>query len=168
MKKQKIKFIGITIFYMILLIFSLLFIVQLILVNSYPDKNELKYEQYTYVNHEYVSMGKGYYEYHIYVEEHDEPLKIDRSVEDKINEELLLLLKKGDVITVCVYDKKDLDLFLLMYNDADILSYNDYLSEHKRNNNAGIVMFSLISLVCIIYLIKGSIYYKKTGECFIR
>ena len=168
MKKQKIKFIGITIFYILLLIFSLLFIVQLIFVNSYPDKNELKYEQYTYVNHEYVSMGKGYYEYHIYVEEHDEPLKIDKFVEDKVDEELLVLLKKGDVITVCVYDKKDLDLFLLMYNDSDILSYNDYLSEHKKNNNAGIVMFSFISLVCIIYLIKGSINYKKTGKCFIR
>ena len=31
----------------------------------------MKYQKITYVNHEYLSIGKGYYEYHIYVEEYD-------------------------------------------------------------------------------------------------
>ena len=164
MKKTKIKSIGITVVYSILLIFSLLFLVQLIVVNSYPDKNELKYQKITYVNHEYLSIGKGYYEYHIYVEEYDEPLKLDKFVEDKVDKELLETLKKGDIITVGFCDEKDLDVFFMTYNYADILSYNDYLLEHKKNNNAGIVMFSFISFICMFYLIKTGIHYKKISK----
>ena len=165
MKKEKIPFI---IFIMITLAFfgfSLFSFVNLTLINKYPSVDELYYEQCTYVNSEYVSVGRGYHNYYIYVEEYNEPLKIDNIVVNKTHEELLFSLNEGDIISVSIVDNNKLNLFSISFNGEYILSYEDYLDEHNGNNIVGIVVTAVISCIALGILVFGSIYYKKTGEC---
>ena len=58
-KKQRGAFIGFVIITLAFLSFSLFCLVNLTLIDKYPSKGELKYEECTYVNYEYVSVGKG-------------------------------------------------------------------------------------------------------------
>ena len=47
-----------------------------------------------------------------------------------------------------------------------ILSYDDYLDEHNRNNTIGIVMLSIFSIMCSGIFVSEIKHYKKTGgEC---
>ena len=165
MKKQKTAFVVFITITLAFLAFSLFCFVNLILINKYPSSEDLKYEQCTYVRSEYVSVGRGYHNYYIYVEEYNEPLKIDNIVINRTNEELLFSLNKGDTIIVSIYDNGKLDLFSVSYNNDYILSYEDYLKEHNGNNVVGKIATAVMSCIALGFLVGGSIYYKKTGEC---
>ena len=165
MKKQKTAFVVFITITLAFLAFSLFCFVNLILINKYPSSEDLKYEQCTYVRSEYVSVGRGYHNYYIYVEEYNEPLKIDNIVINRTNEELLFSLNKGDTIIVSIYDNGKLDLFSVSYGNKYILSYEDYLAEHNGNNTVGKIATAVMSCIALGFLVGGSIYYKKTGEC---
>ena len=165
MKKQRGAFIGFVVITLAFLSFSLFCLVNLTLIDKYPSKGELKYEECTYVNYEYVSVGKGNHNYYIYVEEYDEPLKIDNIVINKTNNEILFSLNPGDIIIVSIEDYSGFDLYSISYNGKYILSYEDFLFEHNSNNTVGIITTSIMALVSLAFLIGGIIYYKKTGEC---
>ena len=165
MKKQKIAFIVFIAITLAFLAFSLFCFVNLTLIDKYPSSEELTYEQCTYIKSEYVSVGRGYHNYYIYVEEYNEPLKIDNIVINRTNEELLFSLNKGDTIIVSIYDNGKLDLFSVSYNNDYILSYEDYLTEHNGNNTVGKISTAVMSCIALGFLVGESIYYKKTGEC---
>ena len=165
MKKQKGAFIGFVIITITFLTFSLFCLINLTLLDKYPSKGELKYEECTYIKYEYVSSGNREHQYYIYVEEYNDPLKIDNIVINKTNEELLFSLNSGETIIVSIEDDSEFYLFSIYYNSKYILSYEDFLSEHNSNNVVGIIVTSIMASISLAFLIGGSIYYKKTGEC---
>lgn len=165
MKKQKGAFIGFVIITLAFLTFSLFCLINLTLLDKYPSKDELKYEECTYIKYEYVSSGNTEHQYYIYVEEYNAPLKIDNIVINKTNEELLFSLNSGETIIVSIEDDSEFYLFSISYNSKYILSYEDFLSEHDSNNVIGIIVTSIMASISLAFLIGGSIYYKKTGEC---
>ena len=165
MKKQKGAFIGFVIITLAFLTFSLFCLINLTLLDKYPSKDELKYEECTYIKYEYVSSGNREHQYYIYVEEYNDPLKIDNIVINKTNEELLFSLNSGETIIVSIEDDSEFYLFSISYNSKYILSYEDFLSEHDSNNVIGIIVTSIMASISLAFLIGGSIYYKKTGEC---
>ena len=52
----------------------------------------------------------------------------------------------------------------MAYKEKFVLSYDDYLTRHTKNNRIGIVVTSIMIAITASLLIFGIIYYKKTGK----
>ena len=152
MKKQKEAFIVFVIRTLAFLAFSLFCLINLTpMLDKYPSKDELKYEECTYIKYEYVTWGYRASQYYIYVEEYNKPLKIDNIVVNKTNEELLFSLISGETITVSIEDDSKFYLFSVSYNGKYILSYEDFLSEHNSNNIVGIIVIVVMLIISCVY-----------------
>lgn len=167
-KNNKIHFIIQTTIVSIILIFCIILLVGILSVRHNPNKEELIYEKVTYIRYEYIrkgtkSVSKRYY---IFVNEYDKPLEIDNIVFDKVNRNALDNLISGDVLTVSIREYNDnYDLYSIAMNENYILSYEDYLTCHNRNNTLGLIFFPIVISIAIFILVFGIIRYKKTGEC---
>ena len=52
----------------------------------------------------------------------------------------------------------------MAYKERFVLSYDDYLARHTKNNRIGIVVTSIMITITASLLVFGIIYYKKTGK----
>ena len=151
----------------ILAIFVVMFICVL-LIKGYPNKSELIYENCTFIRYEYVKkyVSPGISEkYLIYVNEYETPLEIDNIVFNEINANVLNSIKSGDEIVVSIqYDHDKNNLYSMAYKEKNVLSYDDYLTRHTKNNRFGIVVTSIMIAITASLLVFGIIYYKKTGK----
>ena len=167
-KNNKIHFITQTTIVSIFLIFCIILLVGILSVRHNPNKEELIYEKVTYIRYEYIRKGtKNVSErYYIFVNEYDKPLEIDNIVFDKVNRNALDNLISGDVLTVSIREYNDnYDLYSIAMNENYILSYEDYLTCHNRNNTLGLIIIPIVISIAIFILVFGIIRYKKTGEC---
>ena len=161
MKRNLVTFITVSIFICGLAGFFIWGLTSLLFAVDYPEKNELRYEECTFIGYENVrDRGTRYY---IFVNEYDEPLEIDNIVSSSVSESLLRDISSGDKITVSI-DQSDKDLYSMYCGDINILSYDDYLSEHEPNNALGVVLLTLFSCLMLGLLVVEIIYYKKTGD----
>lgn len=144
------------------------FLIGVLTIKEYPNKDELKYKNYTFVNYEYVKRTGRYgsrEKYYIYVKEYEKPLEIDNIVVKKTNLDVLKTIQPDDIIVVSIREYDDnLDIYSFEYNGDYVLTYEDYLSRHNSNNKTGIIVTSILSGVTLSLLIFGIIYYKKTGK----
>jgi len=109
----------------------------------------------------YEHRGSDSEVYYICVQEYEKPLEIDQIVSDLVNRRVLNGLEKGDQITV-LFDKKR-NLSSLEHQGEYVLTYEEYVAEHERNDGVGVIVtliMSSISWGLIIFLI---VRYKKTG-----
>lgn len=99
--------------------------------------------------------------YYVYVQEYEKPLKIGQIVSDLVNQRVLKGLEEGDQITVLV-DKKQ-NLISLEHQGEYVLTYEEYVAEHEKNDGVGVIVTLILSCASwglIIFLI---VHYKKTG-----
>lgn len=163
----KISHIGICSLLLAVAAFALFCLISLITVD-YPAHEALVYEECTFVKYEkkVSATSKGTSSrYYIFVEEYDKGLEIDNIVFTEQQEEILQTILTGDKIKVSIYEnKKQFDLFSMVYQEKTVLSYEDYLSAHNRNNTAGIIGCAFCE-VCTGALFIGEILrYKRTGK----
>lgn len=131
---------------------------------DYPDKNSLAYEECTFIKCEYIEYfyskhGKRKY-YNVYVEEYDKPLQTDDLVYKRINKNALAELKGGDSVKVSLSEEKDFfEIYSMSCDGVSILSYEDYLAEHERNNRVGAVVLPALLFMSIFGFVAG---VKKT------
>jgi len=171
MKKEKYNekksFICVLIISILILLGFITLLIITTISNQYPDPSELKYENCTFVNYElYTSKSdEGYKKYYVYVEEYKEPLEIDKIVYHPNQEKKLSELKRGDKILVSIREYNgDLNLYSLQSVNDEILTYEYYLKEHKRNGNVGIIVSAILASFTVVVLIVEIVHYKKTGE----
>ena len=149
---------------LLLAIFVVMFICVLS-IKGYPNKNELMYENCTFIRYEYkknIGTTGSSEKYLIYVNEYETPLEIDNIVVNKMNVNVLKSIKSGDEIVVSVqYDHDKYNLYSMAYKERFVLSYDDYLARHTKNNRIGIVVTSIMITITASLLVFGIIYYKK-------
>ena len=145
------------------LLLFLPFLIHLLTIR-YPETEKLNYEICTYLSYEYKYVGRGSYQYRIFVEEYDEPLIIDNIVQRKTNETLLKSLKSGEELKISIDNTESLHLYEISARGDEILSYENYLLLHSKNDRVGIIFTSLSSAIFFTLLVTGIIYYKKTGN----
>ena len=82
MKRNLVTFITVSIFICGLAGFFIWGLTSLLFAVDYPEKNELRYEECTFIGYENVrDRGTRYY---IFVNEYDEPLEIDNIVSSSV------------------------------------------------------------------------------------
>ena len=150
---------------MILTFPAVIFLLLLCQPFNYPAKSDLVFEECTFIRYEYKYYdpikGSDYEEYHIFVEEYDEPLEISNTTFDEADINALQNLKTGDKVTISIDNHFDqLFLYSLSCENTYILSYDDYLSEN-------IEVDKTIIIICIGFIIFGiafsliDVIYKK-------
>ena len=162
MKAEKIGLIVVCVF---LSLFAVLFTAGFIGTTTASYSMDRFTEQScTFLEYEYqvIERKNGDIErYYVYVQEYEKPLEIDQIVFDQVNRRVLNGLEEGDQITV-LFDKKR-NLSSLEHQGEYVLTYEEYVAEHERNDGVGVIVtliMSCISWGLIIFLI---IHYKKTG-----
>lgn len=170
-KNNKIPFIIQTTIVSIFLIFFIIVLVGILSVRHNPNKEELIYEKVTYIRYEYIRKGslKNVSErYYIFVIEYDKPLELDNIVYDIVNRDALDNLISGDVLTVSIREYNgNYDLYSIAMNENYILSYEDYLTCHNKNNTIALIFIPILISIAGFILVFGIIRYKKTGECLL-
>lgn len=164
MKTEKFSVICICILFVILIIFFVGCTIGVATIEKYPHKEELTYEECTYISYKFMN-GK-HKRYCIYVSEYEEPLVIDTVVYSKVNKEVLAALKSGDTIKVSIVkNKSNMNLYSMSCEGKEVLSYENYLKQHEQNNKLGLVLLPIISCLSLTGAIVAIVYYKKTGHC---
>ena len=137
----------------------------LLFAEPYPTDDQLVYEECTFVKYEQRKSraGKTYY---VSVKEYAGWLKIDNIVSSSASEERLKSLENGDKIKVSIRKTENgNDLYYMSSGQNSVLTYEDYLEEHRRNKNAGYIACSMFSFICIALFTAEKVYYKKHGFC---
>ena len=167
--RYKAGFIIQSVFFLALTLFFVWALFGVMLIEEYPEKAELTYEECTFIKYEkierrYNRHSKMRY-YYLYVEEYDQPLEIDNIVFPVTNEEALQRLKQGDKVTVSLYEYKgEINLYEAFCGSDSILNYEDYLSKHNGNNELGVIVCSVFICASIGLLFAGIVHYRKTGN----
>ena len=168
-KDNKIQFIIMCSVLFILIIIFVIFLIGVLSI-KYPNKEDLKYEECTFIKYEFIenrSVKSSSKHYNIYVEEYDKELRIDNIIYDDINKELLDKLKKGDKIIISVRENNEIyDIYSMSYKNNYILSYEAYLNGHYKNDKIGLIVIPIFIFITGGLLLFGIIYYKKTSKCF--
>ena len=166
-EKQRTRFVTVSVLLLLLAVLHIGGSLALALVESYPSADALVYETCTFARYERVSWGRYGDNYYIYVEEYGKPLEIDSISLRAIDREALEAVKAGDSIVVSKEEgKNSFPLYALSHGDRDILAYEDYLAQQKRNDHVGAIVVGLFSLLPIGLLAANVILYRKTGRSF--
>ena len=165
--KQSARFVAINMLFLLLAVLHIGGSLALALVEKYPSADALVYETCTFARCERISRGRYGDNYYIYVEEYGKTLEIDSISLRAIDPEALEAVKAGDSIVVSKEEgKNSFPLYALSHGDRDILAYEDFLAQQKRNDNVGAVVVGLFSLLPIGLLAANVILYRKTGRSF--
>ena len=162
-QKDTKSFILQTVTLSLCLLFGLAICIPLLGIR-YPEAEDLNHEACTYLYYERKSVGRGDYQYHIWVKEYDEPLIIDNIVQRATDRSLLESLQSGDPLQISLEDHDGFYLYEVSAHGDDILSYENYLARHRNNERVGIIFFALVSVISFSFLVSGIIYYIKTGN----
>lgn len=166
-EKQRVRFVAINMLFLLLAVLLIGGSLALALVEKYPSADALVYEACTFVRCERVSWGRYGDDYYIYVEEYGKPLEIDSISIRGIDREALEAVKAGDSIAVSKEEgTNSFPLYALSHGDRDILAYEDFLAQQKRNDHVGAIVVGLFSLLPIGLLAANVILYRKTGRSF--
>ena len=166
-EKQRVRFVAINMLFLLLAVLLIGGSLALALVEKYPSADALVYETCTFARYERISWGKYGASYYIYVEEYGKPLEIDSLSIRGIDREALEAVKAGDSIVVSKEEgKNSFPLYALSHGDRDILAYEDFLAQQKRNDHVGAIVVGLFSLLPIGLLAANVILYRKTGRSF--
>lgn len=159
---EKIKMITLC---TVLSFFAMLFTIGFIgMTTASYSKDRYTEQACTFLEYEYqvIELKNGDVErYFVYVQEYEKPLKISQNAFDQVNRRVLNRLEEGDQITV-LFDKKR-NLSSLEHQGEYVLTYEEYVAEHERNDGVGVIVtliMSCISWGLIVFLI---VHYKKTG-----
>ena len=162
MMAEKIKMITLC---TVLSIFAMLFTIGFIGMATASYSKDCYTEQAcTFLEYEYqvIELKNGDVErYFVYVQEYEKPLKISQNAFDQVNRRVLNDLEEGDQITVLVDKRRNLSS--LEHQGEYVLTYEEYVAEHERNDGVGVIVtliMSCISWGLIVFLI---VHYKKTG-----
>ncbi len=164
-QKQTKPFIIQVVILMSVVLLFLALLLNMIFTNRYPQITDLQYENCTFISYEYKSVGRATYQYYIYVEEYQEPFKIDNIVQSKVNDSLLQSIRCGDTVTISIEDMDNLCLYEMSIDEKLVLSYDDYLLMHENNMRVGIQFSAIVVAISFVFLVVAIIYYKKTGNC---
>ena len=166
-EKQRARFVAVSVLLLLLAVLHIGGSLALTLVEKYPSADALVYETCTFARYERISWGKYGASYYIYVEEYGKPLEIDSLSIRGIDREALEAVKAGDSIVVSKEEgKNSFPLYALSHGDRDILAYEDFLAQQKRDDNVGAIFVGLFSLLPIGLLAANVILYRKTGRSF--
>lgn len=166
-EKQRTRFVAVSVLLLLLAVLLIGGSLALALVESYPSADALVYETCTFARCERISWGRYGDNYYIYVEEYGNPLEIDSISLRAIDREALEAVKAGDSIVVSKEEgKNSFPLYALSHGNQDILAYEDFLAQQKRDDNVGAVLVGLFSLLPIGLLAANVILYRKTGRSF--
>lgn len=166
-EKQRTRFVAVSVLLLLLAVLHIGGSLVLALVESYPSADALVYETCTFARYERVSRGRYGASYYIYVEEYGKPLEIDSISICGIDREALEAVKAGDSIVVSKEEGNgSFSLYALSHGDRDILAYEDFLAQQKRNDHVGAIGVGLFSLLPIGLLAANVILYRKTGRSF--
>ena len=165
--KQSARFVAINMLFLLLAVLHIGGSLALALVETYPSADALVYETCTFARCERISWGRYGDDYYIYVEEYGKPLEIDSLSLRGIDREALEAVKAGDSIVVSKEEgKNSFPLYALSHGDRDILAFEDFLAQQKRDDNVGAIGVGLFSLLHIGLLAANVILYRKTGRSF--
>ena len=165
--KQAARFVAINMLFLLLAVLLIGGSLALALVEKYPSADALVYETCTFVRCERISWGRYGASYYIYVEEYGKPLEIDSISIRGIDREALEAVKAGDSIVVSKEEGNgSFSLYALSHGNQDILAYEDFLAQQKRNDHVGAIGVGLFSLLPIGLLAANVILYRKTGRSF--
>ena len=165
MKKYQPVIIMTSIVVIIFTLFTLFCLIWLSFFTNYPTSNELTYQEYTFIDYQFIEhirrpTSTRYYE--IYVKELEKPIRIDNIVYSKTNQELLDFIKPNEVILVSIKQTKKRPIaYAIKYQDDYILTYEDYLYKHQKNDTTGIVVSSIMTCVAISLFIYFIYALKK-------
>ena len=138
-------------------LFAVIFIWMIPAVD-YPASEELVYEECTFVRYE-ISKTRNSKIYRVYLEEYEEPVRIDKIVSKSLNSTvdtgILYGLREGDKVTVSV--DEDGDLYAMAYGESYILSYEDFLSAHESNHTLAMIVLPVFMCLSAAIIV---------GECF--
>ena len=166
-EKQRARFVAVSVLLLLLAVLHIGGSLALTLVEKYPSADALVYETCTFARYERISWGKYGASYYIYVEEYGKPMEIDSLSIRGIDREALEAVKAGDSIVVSKEEgKNSFPLYALSHGDRDILAYEDFLAQQKRDDNVGAIFVGLFSLLHIGLLAANVILYRKTGRSF--
>ena len=139
--------------------------ISLLLIEPYPPADQLVYEECTFVKCERKTSSRSVV-YRVHVKEYAEPLEIDNIVSSSASEAGLLSLKNGDKIKVSIRKTENgNDLYYMSSGQTSVLTYEDYLAEHRGNMTVGYIILPILSLGPLALLIAETVYYKKYGFC---
>ena len=165
MKSEKILCIVFCVMISLLALLSVAGIITLARAEISYATTQLIQESCTFIKYEYEVIerrkGDDIERYYIYVKEYTEPLEIDNIVSDQVNKIVLRDLQEGDMITLSIDQKRN--VLSAEHNGQYIVSYEDYVAKHSRNNIVGIIVSALFFCFCVIFLIVCVVRYKKTG-----
>ena len=142
------------------IVFFLYAYVGLVTKDDYPNINSLTYEECTFIEYEYIEYryskyGKTKY-YNIYVEEYDKPLKTDDLVYKCINKDVLDELDSGDTVKVSLSKEENkIEIYAMFFGGDSVLTYDDYLTEHKKDEAVGYVFLPVILCACFFGFFVG-------------
>lgn len=161
MKSEKILCIVFCVIFSLLALLPVACIITLARAEASYATTQLTQESCTFIKYEYET-GADVKRYHIYVQEYTEPLEIDNIISDQVNKIVLRDLQEGDMITLSIDQKRN--VLSAEHNGQYIVSYEDYVAKHSRNNIMGIIVSALFFCFSVISLIACIVHYKKTGK----
>ena len=165
MEKERSSVITICVIFSIIALIFAVGLIGLLMMEDYPNKEELVYEECTFISYEFKKSSKSK-RYYIYVEEYINPLEIDNIVYAKADKEVLSSIEPGDKIKISVRRfKDDLKLYSVSYKEKNVLSYEDFLARHESNDKLGFIILPILCFMSLSIVIVTIVYYKKTGHC---
>jgi hypothetical protein len=177
-KKEIFDFGGDIAAIIMVLVISLVFVILMgvalghSLLSEYAEPDDLIYEECTFINAKLIRQYRDSRYYEIYVEEYEEPLKIYSIALKAVDRSKLDSINAGEKITVSLEEGRDNYSVLAMFHDNEaILSYDEYLRAHQKNDTLGIIVLPLM-IILGVSLLGKSIYelylYCKTPKVTIR
>ena len=140
--------------------------ISLLSEEPYPAADALVYEECTFVKYERNKTYQSSAVYYVYVKEYFDPLEIDNIVSSSASEAGLLSLENGDKIKVSIRKTENgNDLYYMSSGQTSVLTYENYLAEHRGNMTVGYIILPILSLGSLALLIAETVYYKKYGFC---
>ena len=137
--------------------------ISLLLIEPYPPADQLVYEECTFVKCERKTPSRSVV-YRVHVKEYAEPLEIDNIVSSSASEAGLLSLKNGDKIKVSIRKTENgNDLYYMSSGQTSVLTYEDYLAEHRGNMTVGYIILPILSLFSFTLVGLETVRYKKLG-----
>ena len=117
-----------------------------------------------------VSLADGEETVVVYFAEYDAPIPIDPRSFGLTDEKVIDAIPENAGVSVVIGEGKDGDLSIraLLYGDETALSYDDFLTAHRKNYTLGALIGAIGAFVWACILLGGVVAYRKKGVAIIN
>ena len=86
------------------------------------------------------------------------------------DEKVIDAIPENAGVSVVIGEEKDGDLSIraLLYGDETALSYDDFLTAHRKNYTLGVLIGAIGAFVWACFLLGGGVAYRKKGVAIIN